>query len=133
MRYVFFLFAIFAAHSAAAHHSLAAYDTSFYRTVEGIIVSIAWTNPHTGLVLRVETSPGAFVDWTFEGGSTGRLSRDGFTTEAIAPGDAVTVSYHPDRNGAEGGFFLAVTKSDGTTYALPRFYQIPEEPQSGRE
>jgi len=106
---------------ASAHHSLAANNRSTYKTVEGTVKTFEWTNPHAKLSVVVPGPGGTVTQWDFEGGSIGRLMGGGFKRDAVAPGDKVTVAYNPKRDGAVGGFFLAVTTADGTTYALDRF------------
>jgi hypothetical protein len=112
---------------AFAHHSLAAYDTQRYRTVEGVAKEFVWANPHTILTLIVEEIPGYPKEWRFEGGSTGRLHMGGFVSDTIVPGEKITVSYNARLDGSDGGFFLAVTKADGALYALPRFHNLSAE------
>jgi hypothetical protein len=109
---------------ASAHHSLAAYIMSTYRTVDGTVKTFQWVNPHARLVLVVPNANGASTQWEFEGGSIGRLVSGGFTKDGIKSGDKVTVAYSPKRDKGIGGFFLAVTTADGTTYATDRFKQI---------
>ena len=108
---------------AAAHHSLSYYDTSSYKTVEGTVKKFEWTNPHAQLVIVV---PGdnASTEWAFEGGSVGRLTSGGFVRDTIRPGDKIKVAYNPKRDGAIGGFFVAVTTADGKMYALERFRRL---------
>ena len=112
---------------AHAHHSLAAYETSSYRTVTGTVKEFTWSNPHTWLTLVVEDESGEEIDWEFEGGNPGRLQRGGFAENTIASGDHITVSYHRKLDNSIGGFFLAVTKDDGEQFALPRFRGLREE------
>ncbi len=112
---------------AAAHHSLAAYEISSYRTIEGTVKEFLWSNPHTSLVLIADGAPGEIKEWTFEGGSPGRLGRGGFSENIIVPGDTIKVSYHRNRDDSIGGFFLAVPKSNGELYSLPRFNRLREE------
>ena len=109
---------------AWAHHSLSIYDRSSYKTVEGTVKRFEWTNPHAQLALLVEGANGAATEWNFEGGSTGRLQSGGFVRDAIMPGDKITVAYNPMRDGHIGGFFVAVTTADGTTYSLERFRRL---------
>jgi len=101
---------------ASAHHSFAAYDRSISRTVEGVVKDYDWANPHVKLTLVVRSSDGATTDWTFEGGSIASLLSAGFNRVSAAPGDRITVSYHPKRSGAGGGFFLSIANSNGRTY-----------------
>jgi hypothetical protein len=100
----------------SAHHSFAAFDRSTFRTVEGVVKDYDWANPHVKLTLAVRGSDGATTDWTFEGGSIASLVNAGFNRVSAAPGDRITVSYHPKRSGAGGGFFLSITNSNGRTY-----------------
>ena len=101
---------------ASAHHSFAAYDRSTSRNVEGVVKEYDWANPHVKLTLVVRSSDGATRDWTFEGGSIASLVAAGFNRVSAAPGDRITVSYHPNRNAGSGGFFLSITNSNGRTY-----------------
>ena len=109
---------------AAAHHSLAAYVMSTYRTVDGTVKTFQWTNPHAKMTLVVPTAGGRSQEWSFEGGSISRLVSGGFLKDAVAPGDKVTVAYNPRRDRVIGGFFIAVTTADGKTYSIDRFKQL---------
>src|SRR5258706_4437385 len=80
---------------ASAHHSLAAYVMSTYRTVDGTVKTFQWTNPHAKMTLVVPTANGGAQEWNFEGGSIGRLISRGFIKEASSPGDKITVAYKP--------------------------------------
>lgn len=109
---------------ASAHHSLAAYVMSTYRTVDGTVKTFQWTNPHAKMTLVVPTANGGSQEWSFEGGSIGRLISGGFIREAVAPGDKITVAYNPRRDRVIGGFFIAVTTADGKTYSIDRYKQL---------
>ena len=109
---------------ASAHHSLAAYNMGTYKTVEGTVKSFQWMNPHARLSLVVVNDAGRTTQWEFEGGSIGRLQNGGFVKDAFGPGDKIRVAYNPRRDGSAAGFFIAVTTSDGKTFALDRFKQL---------
>ena len=109
------LCAIGLAPQASTHHSFAAYDRSISRTVEGVVKDYDWANPHVKLTFVMRSSDGATRDWTFEGGSIGSLVSAGFNRVSAAPGDRITVSYHPNRSGGSGGFFLSITNANGRT------------------
>jgi hypothetical protein len=121
------MLAVLVATPASAHHSLAAYETSNYRTVQGTVKEFFWGNPHSTLTLAVEEPSGETTDWIFEGGSPGRLARGGFDERTIVSGDDVIVSYHRNRDNSIGGFFLAVTKENGDIFSLPRFHGLRKE------
>ncbi len=106
---------------ATAHHSLAPYAMAELHTVEGTVKTFDWSNPHVRINLLVAEADGKYSEWEFEGGSVGRLTSGGFTKDAIAPGDRITVAYNPRRDHSIGGFFVAVKTASGTTYATDRF------------
>jgi len=113
--------------SASAHHSLAAYTLSSFKTIEGTVKSFEWTNPHAKLYLAVTDTGGHVVNWNFEGGSIGRLTNGGFKRDMMAPGDKIKVAYNPRRDNGVGGFFIAVITADGTTYSVDRYKELTEK------
>jgi hypothetical protein len=112
---------LFAPAAASAHHSLAPYAMAELRTVEGTVKTLDWSNPHVRINLLVAEVNGKYSEWEFEGGSVSRLTSGGLTKDAIAPGDRITVHYNPRRDHSIGGFFVAVTTANGTTYSTDRF------------
>ena len=60
--------------AASAHHSLAPYNRSTYKTVEGTVKDFSWSNPHVKISLAVTGADGAVKDWNFEGSSVDRKS-----------------------------------------------------------
>jgi hypothetical protein len=94
---------------AEAHHSFAMFDYSKTVTLNGVIKSFEWTNPHA--VMFVVGSPDASPPdtWSVELGSPGNLKRDGWTRDAVKPGDKVAMVIHPLRDGGHGGSFYQVT------------------------
>jgi hypothetical protein len=112
---------------AAAHHSLAVYTLSSYRTVEGTVKSFEWTNPHARLLVVTTDANGRAVTWDFEGGSVGRLANAGFKKDIIGTGDKIKVAYNPRRDNGIGGFFIAVTTESGTTYSVDRYKELSEK------
>ncbi|HXJ03445.1 MAG TPA: DUF6152 family protein [Micropepsaceae bacterium] len=112
---------------ASAHHSLAAYTLTSYRTIEGTVKSFEWTNPHAKLTVAVADSGGHSVNWEFEGSSVGRLHSDGFKKDLVMPGDKIKVAFNPRRDNGAGGFFIAVTTANGKTYSVDRFRDLNGE------
>ncbi len=107
--------------AASAHHSLAPYAMAGQKTVEGTVKSFDWSNPHVRINLLVPDGRGGSSEWEFEGSSVGRLTSGGFSKDSVAPGDKITVAYNPRRDRTIGGFFVAVTTANGTTYRTDRF------------
>ena len=98
---------------ALAHHSFAMFDFQASKTVSGTVEQFDWTNPHTFIWLQVPTADGKSERYGFEGMSPNYLGRRGWTKETLKPGDKVTVSYHPLKDGSKGGTYQKVMLSDG--------------------
>ena len=97
-----------------AHHSFAAeFDASKAIRVEGKLVDIQWTNPHTFFYVNVTDAQGKVVKWACEAGAPGALSRRGFKRGDLKLGDSIIV----DGYRAKDGSFLMdarrVTLPDG--------------------
>lgn len=99
---------------ALAHHSFAMFDAETTLVLEGTVVEFQWTNPHSWLQVEVTDDAGETVEWSLEMGSPGGLARSGWRPRTVVPGNQVTVSVHPLRDGEPGGQILTVTLPDGT-------------------
>ena len=99
---------------ALAHHSFAMFDAETTLVLEGTVVEFQWTNPHSWLQVEVTNDAGETVEWSLEMGSPGGLARSGWRPRTVVPGNEVTVSVHPLRDGEPGGQILTVTLPDGT-------------------
>ena len=104
-----------AAAPALAHHSFAMFDFQASKTVTGTVEQFDWTNPHTFIWLQVPTGAanGATERYGFEGMSPNFLGRRGWSKSTLKPGDKVTVTYHPLKDGSKGGTYQKVMLSDG--------------------
>jgi hypothetical protein len=100
--------------TAWAHHSGAMFDRD--KTVElvGTVVSFGWTNPHSWIEIEVPNSSGGTDKWGVECNSPNNMARSGWRSTTLKPGDQVTVSVHPLRDGSKGGRFISVKLADGT-------------------
>ncbi len=105
--------------SASAHHSQSMYDASKQTSATGIVSEWEWTNPHTWLHVMVKDENGQDRLWTFESNSTGQLMRGGWSEHAINPGEEVTVTFRPLRDGSRGGTIRAVRFPDGRELLHP--------------
>lgn len=100
--------------SALAHHSAAMFDASKRITVEGVVKSWEWTNPHAWLTLDVPDGKGGVIVEGFELGSPNTLVRNGFRATTFKLGDKVTVVGSPRKDGVPGGALVQVKTADGT-------------------
>jgi len=89
---------------ALAHHGNVAYDETRPITLTGKATEFVWSNPHCQIYLDVKDAKGKIVSWSVESQSPGILRRNGWTRDSIKPGDQITVTLIPARNGAPVGF-----------------------------
>ena len=106
-----------AAAPALAHHSFAMFDFQASKSVTGTVEQFDWTNPHTFIWLEVPSASGATERYGFEGMSPNYLGRRGWSKSTLKPGDKVTVTFHPLKDGSKGGTYQKVTLSDGKELA----------------
>ena len=117
----------FVAAAASAHHSFATFDMSKQMTVTGTVKEFQWQNPHIWIYLVVKDKEQMDV-WEVEGGSLVGLKREGWTKDAFKPGDKVTITIHPKRDGTHGGSFIQGTTADGKTLGKPNETQVTATP-----
>lgn len=97
-----------------AHHSIGGeFDNAREVTVTGTVKEYALINPHTYIVVAVDAD-GAARDWTLTFGPATKLIRgSGFTPTTLVPGDTVTATGRPAREGL-GLYLVWLAKADGT-------------------
>ena len=104
------------ASSVAAHHSWSThYDLSRSTSVSGTLGRIIFRNPHSALVLNVNTENGRQELWTVEWASPQRLRERGVTERTLRVGDTLFVSGNPHRDAKTKSVrALSVRRDDGT-------------------
>jgi hypothetical protein len=98
---------------AAAHHSFAMFDNSRSITLRGKAAVYQWTNPHAYLEVDAAQPGGGTKHYTLEMTSINMMSRGGWTSRTIKPGDELTVIVAPLRDGRAGGLVLEVILPNG--------------------
>ncbi|MGB6942906.1 MAG: DUF6152 family protein [Bryobacteraceae bacterium] len=104
---------LFAAAPAWAHHSFDMFDMTHQVTLTGTIKDFQWTNPHTWTWIDVPNDKGGVDTWGIEGMSPNFLGRRGWSKHTLNPGDKVTITIYPLKEGKMGGTFLHCTLPDG--------------------
>lgn len=98
---------------AFAHHSFAMFDRDKQVTLSGTVADFQWTNPHAWIEIDVPDGKGGADKWGLELNSPNNLSRQGWRSNLLKPGDKITVVFNPLRSGEHGGLFLQATLADG--------------------
>jgi hypothetical protein len=104
---------LFAAAPVWAHHSFDMFDMTHQVTLTGTIKDFQWTNPHTWTWIEVPNDKGGVDTWGIEGMSPNFLGRRGWSKHTLNPGDKVTITIYPLKEGKMGGTFLHCTLPDG--------------------
>jgi hypothetical protein len=98
---------------ASAHHSYAMFDHDQTLKVTGSVKNFEWTNPHSWLNIVVTDPAGKTFPFGFETRSPSNLASLGMNPQSMKPGDKVTVSYHPLKDGSHGGEITGIVLANG--------------------
>ena len=98
--------------SLSAHHSFAVFDMTQEKTITGVVSKFEWTNPHTFIFVDVPNDKGVVESWAIEGMSPNYLGRRGWSKNSVKPGDKITVSVRPLKEGKPGGMFIRAQVGD---------------------
>jgi hypothetical protein len=99
---------------AIAHHSFAMFDAEKTVTLEGTVKEFEWVNPHSWLRIMVnDDKTGQSALWALELSSPSRLVTMGMRADSLKPGDAVSVTFHPMKNGSRSGQFMQAVLPGG--------------------
>lgn len=99
--------------SVYAHHSFAMFDRTKEITTAATVTQFQWTNPHSWIEMDVKNAQGGTDHWSIECNSPNNLSREGWRSSSVKPGDQVTISFWPLKSGEKGGLFLSLRLANG--------------------
>jgi len=115
--------------SVSAHHSFAMFDQDKLITLKGSVAEWYWINPHGHIILKVDAGAGVdpkFVgEWDIECASTNIMRLQGWSSTTLKPGDQITISGNPLKDGSKGVSLFYVTFPDGK-----RLYRDIARPKS---
>jgi hypothetical protein len=114
---------------AVAHHSFATFDMEKEVKLSGTVREFQWQNPHVWIYLIVKDGTKSQV-WEIEGSSLLGLKREGWSKDSFKPGDKVSITIHPKRDGSPGGSFIIGVTAEGKTLGHPNEPQVTATPKS---
>ena len=100
-----------------AHHGAAAYDMGKSVTLKGTVTQWVWANPHCILQLDVTDDGGQVVQWSAETENPSSMVHYGYTKQSLKPGDQVTLTVIPAKNGKPFGRIVEVVLPNGQKLA----------------
>jgi uncharacterized protein DUF6152 len=106
--------------SALAHHGAAGYDSNKLSTLKGTVTDFRFQNPHAQIYLDVKDSSGKVQNWVLEAVGIATLSRSGWTRSIMKPGDTITVTGNPAKNGSPSMRLTKVVLASGKELGLER-------------
>jgi Family of unknown function (DUF6152) len=98
---------------AWAHHSYAMFDMMKVVDIKGEVTEFRWTNPHSWITVNTKDAAGKTQSLNLEANGPGYLVKQGWKRESLKPGDMITISMNPLRDGSPGGNLVTVTFADG--------------------
>src|SRR6266700_5792658 len=98
-----------------AHHGNATLDTNKTLTMKGNVTEWDWSNPHCLLQFDVKNESGEVVHWIAETQNPGNMVYVGWAKASFKPGDEVTVTLMPAKNGRPFGRIKQVVLPNGKT------------------
>ena len=96
-----------------AHHGAAAYDTDKRITMKVVVTEWFWANPHCFLKFDVKDDKANVVHWAIEASNPADMVNLGWSKDTFKPGDEVTVTFMPVKNGNPVGRIQQVVLASG--------------------
>ncbi len=97
----------------SAHHGNAAFDVGKKVTFTGTVTEWLWANPHCWLKVDVKDDKGNITHWVAETNNAPDMIERGWSMHTFKPGDEVTVTVEPVKNGKPAGKVLEVVLPNG--------------------
>jgi len=100
---------VIAHHNAASHYLL---DQKI--TVKGVVTEFRLINPHARIYFDVTDKDGNVEKWLGEGNASSVLRRRDWKDDSLKPGDEITITGSPARDGGNKLDWESIVLADGT-------------------
>ena len=98
-----------------AHHGNSSFDTDKKLNLKATVTEWVWANPHCFLKFDVMSEKGNVVHWVAETSNPADMTNLGWSKQVFKPGDHVSVTLEPVKNGQPIGRVTQVVLSNGQT------------------
>jgi hypothetical protein len=99
----------------SAHHGAAGYDMDKQLTMNGTVREWLWANPHCFMKYDATDEKGNVAHWAVEVSNPTDMIKRGWSLHSFKPGDEITVTVRPAKNGELVGQLLKVVLPSGQT------------------
>lgn len=99
----------------SAHHGTAAFDPTKKITLKGTVTEWFWSNPHCLLQFDVRNDDGQVAHWIGETQNPVTMVNGGWGKTSFKPGDKITITLNPVKNGQPLGRITTVVLPNGQT------------------
>jgi len=113
LKFVGFVILLLVSTSALAHHGRVGYDNEKVLTLKATVTGFEWTNPHVQIHFDAPDEKGVVQHWDVEGTNPFGAMRARWTKDSFKPGDQITITFHPAKNGNGVGIFMSAVTASG--------------------
>jgi hypothetical protein len=110
-----------------AHHGTSVFDMSKAVTMKGTVTEWDWSNPHCLLQFDIRSEGGQVVHWIAETQNPAEMVSLGWGKVSFKPGDEVTITLRPAKNGKPFGRITLVVLPNGKTFITKKEGLTPKE------
>jgi hypothetical protein len=96
-----------------AHHGNSNFDIDKKLTMKATVTEWVWANPHCWLKFDTTDEKGNVAHWIAETSNPADMTNLGWSRQNFKPGDHVTVTLQPVKNGAPIGRVMQVVLANG--------------------
>ena len=100
----------------SAHHSPSLYDKEHPIKLTGTVTEFRFINPHVQIHFEVKDENGNVVKWIAHTSPPSKMYRRGWKRNILKPGDQITVTGGPDKNGRKNMRLLKLVGPRGLEY-----------------
>ena len=110
-----------------AHHGTSVFDMNKEVTLKGSVTEWDWSNPHCLLQFDAKNEGGQIVHWIAETQNPAEMVSLGWGKVSFKPGDDVSVTVLPAKNGKPFGRISVVVLPSGKTFITKKVGLTPNE------
>jgi hypothetical protein len=114
------LISVVAPVSAVAHHSYTEFDNTQSIEIDGIVLNVAWQNPHAVIEVQTADLDGDLVTWEIESSGVNYLRRLEMPLEILKVGSRVKVAGWPSKRSDVRLYGTNILSADGQEFVLWR-------------